>query len=202
MFRSFRKNCLKRSKSTDPVQQTLVRATKALLTVKDIFAYKKEQGIQDKYSLFGEQASFKLRKLTTERVRNIIQYKINIILYETEMGMFNIENPASPPALSSLYFSHRLPYSQLTCPYPYSQSYNVWSHSPCAYSEPKFSDPTGPTSELDCNSYPQTLPGAAPITTSTSSHDSTQNIYSAALQQLFQFYIYAFLYIMLQNLFQ
>lgn len=87
LFPSPRKN-RKPSKADDSIRQTVSMATEALSTMNNIFARKKEK-TDDEFDLFGQQIALKIRKLPSERVRNIAQYKINTIIFDAEIGSFN-----------------------------------------------------------------------------------------------------------------
>lgn len=67
-------------------------ASQALTTMNNIFSKKIEAQERDEYTIFGEQIAVKLRKLSSDRVRSIVQYKMNSLMFEAEMGKFDDES--------------------------------------------------------------------------------------------------------------
>lgn len=126
LFPSPRKN-LKRSKADDSIRQTVSMATEALSTMNNIFAQKKEK-TDDEFDLFGQQIALKIRKLPSERVRNIVQYKINTVIFDAEMGSFNYTDSTCTSQSSVSYqpFSAQRPSYNMN-PYPAT---NTSSRSP------------------------------------------------------------------------
>ncbi len=90
------KKQLQRSKADESIRQTVSMAAEALSTMKNIFVKKQEK--RNEYEVFGEQIALKIQKLSSERVRNIVQFKINSILFDAEMGRYEYTHAFPPPS--------------------------------------------------------------------------------------------------------
>lgn len=86
LFKSPKKIMKHRRNTGDTaVQETITMASEALSTMKNIMQNKQ----RDEYAIFGEKVGMKIRKLKSERVRAVVENKINNILFDAEMGKFD-----------------------------------------------------------------------------------------------------------------
>lgn len=103
--------------TTEAVQNTVSMASEALATMKNILVKKESANERDEFTVFGEHVALKLRKLTSNRVRSIVQHKINNLIFEAEMGnseySYNDFSSNSSPSLlgrSNTYWYNANPY--------------------------------------------------------------------------------------------
>ncbi|XP_046684498.1 uncharacterized protein LOC124370254 [Homalodisca vitripennis] len=61
----------------------------------------KRANIDDEYSLYGEQIAIKLRKLPSPRTRLVVQNKINLLLFEAEMGYLEHQHGYNVPQVNT-----------------------------------------------------------------------------------------------------
>lgn len=61
-------------------------SSQALSSMNSIIANKKVNQERDEFTIFGEHVAVKVRKLSSDRVKNIAQHKINSLIFEAEMG--------------------------------------------------------------------------------------------------------------------
>lgn len=95
---------------------------------------------KDEHNIFGEHVAHKIRKLHTNYSKNTVQYLINNILYEAELGKYN-----DPPPNQSSYFNNNNNYSS-TLPGYYSQASLI--------SDSNDSNSNFSSSEISCQSSP------------------------------------------------
>lgn len=172
LFKSPKKTFNTKRMKDSPVQQTVSMATQALSTMKNILETKHGR---DEFTVFGEQVSLTLRNLSSRKAKIIAQHKINNILFEAQMGKYDLGDP-----LLENYYQHS--------PYPYRpplsapQSQNSNLQSP--YSDhfspsPSYYDPYSPRYQ-----YSPSMSQCSPVTLENNNSVSHQQHSSSSKQQI------------------
>lgn len=63
------------------------KTDKSFETMKSVMEGRKA-GVKDEFTAFGEVVAHKLRKLPTDQERDLVQFKINELLFKASMGIF------------------------------------------------------------------------------------------------------------------
>lgn len=153
LFKSPLKNRKRVFRSNESSPQSIAVANEALSIMKDINERRQQK---DEYSLFGDQIAVKIRKLPTEYAKNIVQHKINNILFDAAMGRFN-----HPAEAQSYRRSHTT---------PYYTPFNISPASPYSSVSPSFS-PLPYESPLRYSYGTQSHPSTSPCSSFTTGDD-------------------------------
>lgn len=148
-------------------------ANEAVSLMKEI---KEKRQEKDEYSLFGEQIACKIRKLSTDYAKVLVQHKINNIMFEAELGQYNYPADSSPYISSHItpYYSPLIPSRVHTPSLPY-QTYHSPSQDSASLSHQSHHSPSQHSSASQYSPHSDSLCTATVTPQYTTTPDATHS---------------------------